>query len=219
MHAQLTLADLATTRPGAARVFHRHQLDFCCQGRRTLEEACSHRGLDVEGLLAEIRAAEPEGEELTVWTERSIDELIEHILVRYHAPLREELPRLIGLAMKVEATHREADGVPAGLAAHLRQMAEEIEEHLQKEEQLLFPMLRSGFQQAAAAPISVLHKEHDDHGRNLEIMRRLAHDYTPPADACTSWRALYAGVADLERELMEHIHLENNVLFPRVLRG
>jgi regulator of cell morphogenesis and NO signaling len=98
-------------------------------------------------------------------------------------------------------------------------MRDELESHMQKEEHVLFPLILAGRGALAAAPIRVMEREHEDHGRNLERLRELAHDFAPPLDACGTWRALYLGLEELEREIMEHIHLENHVLFPRALRA
>lgn len=214
-----TLADLATTRAGASRVFHRHGLDFCCHGRISLAKACEEHKLDVEALLAELRAEEERTKDFEPWDERALPLVVEHLLVHYHQRHREELPRLIFAARKVEAVHGEKPSCPKGLAAHLERISEELEDHMQKEEQVLFPMVLSGRGAMAAMPVQVLEMEHNDHARNLQRSRALAHDFIPPPEACGTWRALYLGLEELERELMQHIHLENNVLFPRALRS
>lgn len=139
------------------------------------------------------------------------------MLDRYHAGHRAELPRLIQMATKVERVHADKPNCPKGLAAHLQFLADELEGHMQKEEQVLFPMLLAGHGAQAGGPIQVMESEHQEHGRNLAMLRQLAHDFTPPAEACGTWRALYLGLAELECAVMQHIHLENHVLFPRVL--
>lgn len=216
---QTTLADLAATRATASRVFYRHGLDFCCHGRVALAEAASKRGLDVKELIAELEAEEAKGGGGPTFEDRPLPELIEHLLERYHAEHREELPRLVAHAEKVEKVHADKAACPRGLAQHLATMLEELEDHMQKEEQVLFPMILAGRGRMASMPVQVLELEHQDHARNLQKMRALAHDFVPPPEACGTWIALYLGLAALERDLMEHIHLENNVLFPRALRG
>ncbi|MBI5431482.1 MAG: iron-sulfur cluster repair protein YtfE [Planctomycetes bacterium] len=216
---QSTLADLAATRATASRVFYRHGLDFCCHGRVALAEAAPKRGLDVDALIAELEAEEAKGGGGRTFEDRPLGELIAHLLQRYHASHREELPRLLAHAEKVEKVHADKAACPRGLAQHLATLIEELEDHMQKEEQVLFPMIESGRGRMASMPVQVLELEHQDHGRNLEKTRALAKDFVPPPDACGTWIALYLGLAQLERDLMEHIHLENNVLFPRALRG
>ncbi|MFG0316492.1 MAG: iron-sulfur cluster repair protein YtfE [Planctomycetota bacterium JB042] len=212
-----TLAHLATTLPGASRVFARHRLDFCCHGDRPLADACRERDLDPASVRAEIEAERREDETFDRWDERPLAELIDHVLERYHAAHREELPRLVAMAQKVEAVHAERPDRPVGLHAHLVGMADELESHMQKEEQILFPLLRAGRGALAQAPIQVMETEHEDHARNLELTRSLTHDLTPPEDACGTWRALYLGLEELETEIMRHVHLENHVLFPRAV--
>jgi regulator of cell morphogenesis and NO signaling len=211
-----TLAELGSTRPAAARVFLSHGLDCCCKGRRPLAAACAEKGLDAAHVLSEIEsAAVPE--DLTEWTQRPVSELVQHIVARYHAGLRRDFPALIAMAEKVEARHADKPTVPSGLALHLRAMHAAVLDHLTKEEAILFPAILSGHGASCGGPIQVMEAEHTDHGENLAAMRALAGDLVPPPEACTTWRALYVGLETLERELMEHIHLENNVLFPRVL--
>lgn len=213
-----TLAELATAWAGASRVFQRHDLDFCCQGKRTLAEACRDRRLPIGEVLAELRtellAIEPDAN----WIGRPQAQLIAHLVDHCHRGHREELPRLLGMASKVEQVHGDNPDCPVGLADHLRALASELEQHMQQEERILFPMLLAGAELAAAAPIHCLSVEHDEHGRRLATTRAMTHDFEPPATACSTWRALYLGLHEFERSVMEHIHLENHVLFPWALR-
>lgn len=211
-----TLAELATRYPNASRVFHQHELDYCCGGQRSLADVCRERGLDADALLADIEACT--GDEPR-WDEVPLTALIARILTRFHEPLRQEMPQLIAMARKVEAVHADKDGCPRGLGAHLAMMGATLEEHLQKEEDVLFPMITSGHGESSIIPVRALMREHDDQGFNLREIRRLTNDLTPPAEACTTWRALYLRLDELQRDLMEHVHLENNVLFPRALSG
>jgi regulator of cell morphogenesis and NO signaling len=218
VHPGATLADLAANWAGASRVFQRHDLDFCCQGKRTLADACRQRRLSVDELIAELRAELVPIAAADDWRERPLVQVIAHVVDHFHAGHRAELPRLIAMAEKVERVHGTKPDCPVGLAAHLQQVAHDLEEHMQKEEVVLFPMILAGAGQRAWAPIQCMTAEHDDHGRALAKMRQLAHDYVPPPHACGTWRALYLGLGELEREVMEHVHLENHVLFPRALR-
>ncbi len=212
-----TLAELVTERPQAARVLHRHGLDFCCKGRRTIEDALEGRDLGPRELLAEVEAAARPPADTRDWQGESLDTLIQHILTRYHAPLRGELDRLQGLAEKVERTHGGRDECPNGLAGLLSEIRGSVLSHLGKEEQILFPAIQAGRGRQARMPVQAMIREHEDHGRNLIRIRDLTGDLTPPSDACNSWRALYQGLEEMEFDLMEHIHLENNILFPRAL--
>lgn len=215
----ITLAELATTLPAASRVFHRHRLDFCCNGGRRLADACAARGLDPAAILAEVEDGTRDASGAVRWDEQPIADLIAHIVSRYHESLRVELPRLFAMARKVERVHGDKRACPRGLEALLAGMSCELIEHLTKEEHVLFPMILGGAGALASAPIRVMLREHEEAGECLARIRALTRDFTPPDEACATWRALYLGLAELEVELMDHIHLENNVLFPRVLRG
>jgi regulator of cell morphogenesis and NO signaling len=219
LSATRRLADLATTRAGASRVFQRHRLDFCCGGQRELAVACKEKGLDPDVVLAEIAAEARDETSFERLDEFSASALIDHILERFHEPHRAEIARLFAMARKVERVHADKASRPVGLAAHLDRMQDELESHMQKEEQVLFPLIRSGRGHLARMPVQVMESEHRDHARNLEVLRRLTNDYTPPDEACATWRALFLGLSELEKELMLHIHLENNVLFPNALRA
>lgn len=217
--AQAKLADLATAWAGASRVFLRHGLDFCCKGQRSIAEACAAKGLDADALVAELQAAVTPLSDDERWDERPTAQLLTHILDQYHAAHRAELPRLLRMAQKVEAVHGDKADCPRGLAAHIEHVAQEMEQHMQKEELILFPMLLAGNFRQSGAPIAVMEEEHLEHGENLEKLRSLAHDYVPPPQACATWQALYLGLREFERDVMQHIHLENHVLFPRAARA
>lgn len=217
IHANETLGQVATAHPASTLVFLRHRLDFCCGGGQKLGDACRAAGLDPDAVAAEILAegvvSEPER-----WDTRPLPDVIDFILTRYHEPLRADLPALLDAARRVERVHSKKPSCPHGLAAHLEELDVELRQHLAKEEQVLFPAIRSGSGGAQVhMPVRVMMQEHDDHGASLRRLRELATDFVPPPEACATWRALYAGLEKLEAELMEHIHLENNVLFPRAL--
>jgi len=215
--AEVTLADLAVAKPGAARVFLDHGLDFCCHGRRSVAEACMEKGLNPAAILQAIESHPGSNDNLTAWKDRPLAELADYIVERYHGWLRAEFPGLLTMAKKVEAVHAGKPTVPAGLAAHLEHLYEETVSHLQKEEMILFPMIHRGMGRGCGGPINVMEAEHRDVGTALEQTRALTANLTAPAEACPTWRALYLGLTRLEAEFMEHIHLENNILFPRAL--
>jgi regulator of cell morphogenesis and NO signaling len=211
-----SLAELATLHPAASRVFQRYGLDYCCGGRSSLSDACRAQGLDAEAVLTAI-AAEDQRSELRRWDRAPLDELVRHIVHRYHDALREELPALVALAARVESRHAATPDCPRGLRDLLECMQERVLEHLDKEERVLFPMILDGYGRKAAGPVRVLEEEHDEHGRNLGRIRQFTNNFTPPSHACATWRALYLRLAALEAELMDHVHLENHVLFTRAL--
>ena len=211
MNAEQSIGEMAIQLPGASAIFRRHKLDFCCGGQHSLRAAASAKGLDLDALLAELATLERAPHTASP-TEPAA--LIDFILQRYHAVHREQLPELIRMATRVEAVHREHPEVPAGLAALLEQAQEELLEHMHKEESILFPMLKSGGNPFVRHPIGVMREEHTSHGEMLEQLALVSHNATPPQGACNTWRALYAGLAQLQEDLVQHIHLENNLLFP-----
>ncbi len=206
-----TLSDIATTLPGATAVFRRRKLDFCCGGRVALSEAAAEKALPVDEIVAELNALAETDTGLPETTEGLID-LIE---TRYHGVHRRDLPELIKLARRVEAVHRANPAVPAGLADLLARMEGELEVHMKKEELVLFPLMRRGGNATIGAPIAAMVAEHDDHGAHLRALEALTDDFTAPVEACATWRALYVGARRLADDLMEHVHIENHVLFPR----
>ncbi len=209
-----TLGEIAAKQPGATRVLLRHRLDFCCGGGRTLAAACAQAGLDADAIARELDG-EPQTDEIA-WDTRPAWELMDHIESRYHATLRRDVPPLLQAARKVERVHAQKPAVPAGLAMVLTAFWDELQEHMQKEELVLFPALRNGANAGrVAAPIRTMMRDHDVHAAALRRVRELTDDLVAPAHACATWRALYDGLVELERELMEHIHLENHVLFAR----
>lgn len=217
----LPVGTIAAEHPLATRVFARHGIDFCCGGARPLAEACSEKGLEPASVLAEIL------EELSVnsgfsesWTDAPLGHLIDHILHAYHRPLWEELPRLEAMTQKVLEAHRDKDEERLTKVVRVYgALKAELDEHMMKEEQILFPMVRQGQGSMAEGPISVMEHEHESAGAALRQLRELTNDYQVPEEACNTWRALWHGLAALETALHEHIHLENNILFPRALDG
>lgn len=213
--ADQTLSDLAITIPMATATFRKNRLDFCCGGKQTLREACAYRGINLEILEEELR--ELKNMKQTRIDDRPLTEITEFIVKRYHEDLKKRLPELIQLAEKVERVHFDHYQCPRGLVAVLKEMHSEILMHMMKEENVLFPLIEQGRGSLAMMPVKVMHSEHEHHGSQLEEIHRLTSDFTPPEGACGTWRALYFGLEKLEEELMEHIHLENNILFPRAL--
>lgn len=211
-----TIGELAANRPSSTRVFFRRGIDFCCGGGRTLEEACRRRGLDPQEVLREIEQEFARGEQPANWTERSQAELIQHIVAHYHEPLREELHRLDSMATKVLRVHGEKDPERlTQLAATFCALKDELLPHLDKEERILFPWILSGRPVPQGGPIERMMYEHERAGQLLERLRELTGNYAVPPGACNTWRALWNGLETLDRDLHEHIHLENNILFPR----
>jgi regulator of cell morphogenesis and NO signaling len=183
-----------------------------------VSDACAKRGLDAEMILQEIGANDNQNP-ATDWRSAPLPQLVDHILVNFHESHRRELADLVELARKVERVHVDKSTVPAGLAEHLEAMRCALEIHMQKEEQILFPAILNGRGIQMQGPTSQMESEHDEHAARLQQLRELTADFVPPAEACTSWRALFLRCEQLEADVMTHIHLENHVLFPRALNG
>jgi regulator of cell morphogenesis and NO signaling len=211
------LGELALSIPRASALFRKYDMDYCCGGKQTLERAASRKELDV-GIIEPSwqtgRAAHRER-----LARRRLSEIIDHIIVRYHDRHREQLPELILQATKVERVHADKPNVPKGLTKYLTMLHDELSSHMMKEERILFPMIKEGMGSQAMGPISVMESEHDDAGELLEVIKHITNGVTPPPEACTTWKAMYNGINELIDDLMEHISLENNVLFPRALAG
>jgi regulator of cell morphogenesis and NO signaling len=211
------VADLARARPESIRVFQRHGLDFCCGGKRSLADACVARGVDYERVAADLAAAlaAPPDDGARAWSDAPTPQLVGHVLARYHAGLREELARLQAMAERARerhgAEHPELVRVASSVAALRRAMVD----HLALEEREIFPALLAERFDAVARQVRTAEEDHDEVGRLLTELRRATGGFEPPEWACNTWRGLYAGLAELERETHVHVHLENNVLFPR----
>lgn len=208
-----SLGSLATSIPGATALFREYHLDFCCEGRRSLREAATALGLNPTDVATRLEAmqtgASPSGD----WRGAGNARLIEHLLNNFHAKHRAQLPELLRLAQRVEYVHGSKPECPVGLARLLAEMQMELEGHMAKEEQILFPMLAANNAGLPQGPISVMRAEHIQHGSALEAIGKLTNNIVPPYNACNTWRALYLGLAELRDDLIQHIHLENNILF------
>lgn len=220
-----TVAELVTERPARARVMERYGIDYCCGGKRPLSEAVAKRGVDAERVVADLEAVDagPARDERD-WTAAPLAELIEHIVSTHHAYLRQELPRLSPMVDKVRRVHGERHGELVECQAVFEGLRAELQSHMMKEEQNFFPMVaqmeaaqsvEGGHCGSVSNPIRQMEHEHDTAGSALERLRTLTGDYGPPADACNTYRAMLDSLAELEADLHQHIHKENNILFPR----
>lgn len=215
-----SVGELVAERPGRSRIFQAHDIDFCCQGGRTVREACERKDVDPAVVVRQLE------EELTDEVEPgqnpaelSQDQLCEYIVEKHHGFLRQELPRLYAMSDRVARVH--GGHTPSLIEVYnvFREMAEELVDHVAKEEGVVFPAVASLSRGetpkfALDAPLKVMFREHDEAGAALARLRELTNGYQPPPDACNTYRALFAGLQDLEEDLHKHIHLENSVLFP-----
>jgi regulator of cell morphogenesis and NO signaling len=227
-----TLRDLAVSIPGATAIFEQHRMDYCCGGSATLAEACAARSIATASLVTALEgaAARAEPSDHARWGDAALTDLIALLVSKHHAYARDEMARLTPLLDKIARVHAEHHPEFAELRATFAALAGELEPHFMKEERVLFPYLDqaeaaraegrpvppAGFG-SVANPIRRMSMEHDGAGELLRRLRAQSHDYTPPEDGCASVRAAFSGLAAFERDLHEHIHLENNVLFPRAI--
>jgi regulator of cell morphogenesis and NO signaling len=226
-----TVGDLAAEAIHRTRVFETYGIDYCCGGKTPLAEACRTAGCTadevVAALVASDRDAAGSGPETTDWRAASLTKLTTHIVQTHHAFMKRELPRVADLLAKVRNAHGENHPELADLAQVYGALRAELEAHLAKEEQVLFPLIqemeatrRAGTAHCGSVgnPIGVMEREHDSAGVALGRMRQLTDDYTVPQDGCATFAALLDGLAAIERDLHEHIHKENNILHPRAAR-
>ncbi len=206
------VGDIAGTLPGAAEVFRQNGISFCCGGKLSLAEAAAKQGVAVDALLQELNALEAAARR-DAPTETL--PLIDHILTRYHDTHRTEMDWLIPLAQKVETVHGDHEEAPLGLTEALLDLMEELDSHMAKEERVLFPMMRQGGHPAIQHPIAAMRHDHDTAAGLLRKVEHVTHGLTLPEGACRSWTALYTGLEKFTEDLVTHMHLENEVLFPR----
>jgi regulator of cell morphogenesis and NO signaling len=219
------VAELVLEEPSRARVFEQLGIDYCCGGRKPLATACADHGLDLDAVLGALDASrEPDAEDVD-WRERPLEELCGHIVDRHHAYLREELPSLRELVVKVARAHGAAHPELHEVQAVFAAAADELQQHMVKEETILFPVcvaLERGVDSPFPAgsvegPIDVMEHEHDAVAAALARLRKLTDGYEPPTGACTSYRAMLGRLATLEKDTHRHVHEENNILVPRTM--
>ena len=228
---ETTVRDIALENPHAVRVFESFGIDYCCGGGHSLEEACRQANVDADALREALgRPADAEDDAGGNWATAALEELTCHIVSRHHTFVRRETARLIELLGKVRAKHLANHPELNQLAESFQALASELKLHMLKEEQVLFPMIQQ-LEEASreedadtaafagiAFPIERMTSEHEDAGEILRSIRSQTGAFQPPPDARPSFRALYQGLEEFERDLHQHIHLENNILFPRAAR-
>lgn len=217
-----SVAQLVTERPARARVFERLGIDYCCGGDHSLAEACRKKDLDPTTVaeMLDVAADASAPSDTTDWTEASLGALIDHIESTHHDYLRRELPRLEELLTRVVQAHGAEYSWLDPTLEVFQTLKLDLETHMVSEEERVFPSIRALEENGADAEldeagIDKMIREHDDSGAALDRFRELTDDYTPPADACPKFRAAMDGLEELETDMHQHIHKENNILFPR----
>jgi len=227
-----TVREIAIEHPATVRVFESLGIDYCCGGKRSLQDACQRAGVPVERALDLLEGVKEDSTTDTAnWGGASAQELVRHIVGQHHSYVRSETPRLMIMFEKVVSRHGQAHSELASLRDLFKALTEELSVHMHKEENVLFPyfeQMESAVARGAAPPpvvfgsvempISRMLADHDDAGELLARIRALSNEYHAPESACPTYRALYHGLEEVERDLHHHVHLENNILFPRALR-
>lgn len=228
---QTKVKDIALSNPGARQVLEDAGLDYCCGGGKSLQEACLHADVPAEEILNRLREnsldVTPDDAN---WTSAPLSDLTRHIRERHHQYVRQAIVRIQPLLDKVEAKHRKNHSEIADIQRLFVEIGREMIMHMRKEEQILFPYIDAlehavnthasvepPFFQTVRNPIHAMMQEHDAAGDLVRQIRSLTSEYAAPADACTSFRALYEALREFEADLHQHVHLENNVLFPRAV--
>ena len=228
---QTTVGQLVAERPGRARLFETVEIDYCCGGKLSLAAACRKRGLDPRLVVRLLQDADAQAQQsnagLVDADAMGLSDLADHIEQTHHAYLRSELPRLDQLTAKVLRAHGESDPRLREVREAFCALRDELSSHMLKEERVLFPMIRE-LEGASAArdfhcgsianPIRQMESEHEHAGDALATMRRETDGYQPPQWACNTYRAMLDSLAHLERDMHQHVHKENNVLFPKAIR-
>ena len=223
--------DIALSNPAARQILEDAGLDYCCGGGKSLHEACLHADVPAEEILNRLREnSKHVSPDEANWTSAPLGDLTRHIRERHHRYVREAIARVQPLLDKVEAKHGKNHSEIADIRRLFTEVGREMIMHMQKEEQILFPYIDAlekatsahgsvepPFFQTVRNPIHAMMKEHDAAGELVKQIRKASSEYTAPADACTSYKALYQDLREFEADLHQHVHLENNILFPRAV--
>lgn len=225
------LAKIVTENSQAAAVFEKYELDFCCKGKRTLLAACQEKGLDPQSVEADLQTvfqSAIEGKPRFPYEKLPSADLCDYIIETHHAYVKEELPRILGYAQKVASKHGERYAKLNELLLLVQELYNELMPHLQKEEKILFPLIKQLDSASANAvdslaekrnlvkhPIAAMERDHDHAGELMAAIRSITDQYQPPEGACTTFCVLYDSLHNFEQDLHQHVHLENNVLFAR----
>ncbi len=222
-----TLAGIVSNNHQTVPVLEKYHLDFCCKGKRTLAQACAEKGLPVEAIAEELEKKMSTAQGRTLpFASMTAEQLISYILIHHHFYVKQSIPTILSHVEKVATKHGDRFPFMAEVLYLFRQVAEEMMMHMHKEEAVLFPRIkevetllsihqkRNHAEGYISGPVQVMEMEHDHAGELLYRIRELTNSYTPPADACTTFKVSLAELKEFEEDLHKHVHLENNLLFP-----
>ncbi len=229
---ETTLAQIVTDNHMAAAVLEKYNLDFCCKGKRSLQQACDEKQLSINEIASELKELKKkkDTEDLLHFEKLSLKELTEYIVQTHHAYVKKELPQIFSYLEKVVAKHSDRHPELIKVFQLFAAVKEEMEGHMKKEELILFPRIKDLEKQIQndsgkfnvnitylQSPITEMEQEHDHAGSLLSEIRMLTNNYTAPEDACTTYRLSFAALQAFELDLHQHVHLENNILFPKTI--
>lgn len=209
-----------------ADIFKRHGIDFCCGGGISVEEACKKRGVNCDELVNDLLSVNSKSQNISGAKDWPLDKLIDHIINTHHTYIKENIPLLLEYSNKVAKVHGDHHPETIKINRQLYVLVDELLPHLTKEETVLFPYLIKLVEKKAQPnpsfgtvqnPIRIMMEEHDAAGDIMRSISELSSEYTPPASACATYKVLYQKLLEFENDLHQHIHLENNILFPRAL--
>ena len=224
-----SLGEIVNANHRAASVFEKHGLDFCCKGKRSLKQACAEKMLPVDSIVSELKAITGTDPGSVDFDRMSLTHLAAYIVATHHEYVKKEMPEIFSYLQKITAKHSERHPELYKVLETFSEMKKEMELHMEKEELILFPRIelmeiRAILESDAKVniaflqePISMMEEEHEQVGQWLAEIRRLTNDYTAPGDACTTYRLSYTALQAFELDLHQHVHLENNILFPKAL--
>ena len=220
--ADQTVSQIVSENPNLSRVFQAFDIGFCCQGKLTLRKACERKGIDLQEMIDALEAEGSRATESQINTaEMSLSELASHIVETHHGFLRSELPRIHAMAERVAQVHGAHTPSLVEVYQVFTEIGQNLAEHARCEENTFFPMFAESENEATEEKLSQqidqMVKDHESIIGEISRLRELTNGYQPPAEACNTYRALFAGLADLEADTGRHFHLENNVLFPAAL--
>ncbi|MEP7375233.1 MAG: iron-sulfur cluster repair di-iron protein [Chitinophagaceae bacterium] len=226
-----SLAQIVNEDHRAATVFEKYHLDFCCKGKRSLQQACAESQVPPDELIAALEATvRPENYSVHLnYNLLSLSQLTDYIVAAHHAYVKQEMPQILSYLQRVASKHGDRHPEMRKVAEIFEAVKEEMEQHMQKEELILFPRIKEVEKEGKElnekkltisyleAPINMMEEEHDHAGTAMAEIRELTDNYNPPADACTTYKLSYAALEAFEKDLHQHVHLENNILFPNAI--
>ena len=230
-----TLAQIVTGDHRTASIFEKYNLDFCCKGKRSLQQACAEQNISVDNLLRELEiissAPDLTSQHILSFDKLSASQLVDYIVSIHHSYVKKQAPQLFAYLEKVTIKHGDRHPELRRIFELFANIKDEMDQHMQKEELILFPRIKKLEQTSAGGnlgsqltisyletPINIMEEEHDDAGRMMEEIKQLTNNYVPPQDACTTYRLSFAALQAFEADLHQHVHLENNILFPKALK-